>query len=190
MSLTNLDISWKTNLRHETLRLRVLGSLLTTVLLFVVFLTFDTLPIDVDIPGIPDLEMTYLLYVGTMTGVVVVLAFLYSSWLLYENSPERVGLHRNGLVLGYATRRSTVAQHLWSHTVPREISWNDVQRISEPGPSGLSRDDLMLERDGETPYVIVGISADLAQTIREAFDAHSQVATQGTWKGNVPVPYP
>lgn len=180
-------IHWRANGLRLRFRRRAQLSLVVSVGLFLGVLELDALPLDVDLPGIPDLELAHPWGVLLATSLVIVLSFLYASWLLYANSPVRLGFHRGGLVVAYRRGGARLARSLWSSSAPRLVPWKEVRAIGDPLGLRLSRHDLLLERTNGRPWVLVGLSPELLQEVRRSFQAQLEIAQHGSWRGFVPV---
>lgn len=184
-------VAWRTNVRRRLLRARLRLCLLLSVGLLLAAITFDALPFDVDLPGIPDVELSLPLYATLSVAWILALAALYASWLLYANTPERIGFHREGIVVGYPCprRRAAVARRLFSHAAPSEVRWKDVRRVVPSGPLQLSSHDLTLRTHRGRSWVLVGLSPELLRAIPQAFEVHVALATTGLWRGHAPIPF-
>ncbi len=180
-------IHWRVNGLRLGLRRRARLSLLASVGLFFCALELDALPVDVDLPGVPDLELPHPWGVLLATSLAIALSFLYASWLLYANSPVRLGFHKGGLVVAYPRGGARLARSLFSSSAPRLVPWKEIRAIGDPTGLRLSRHDLRLERRQGGPWVLVGVSPELLQQVRRSFQAYREIVQHGSWKGFVPV---
>ena len=182
------SVAWRTNARRPFLLSRVRCLFLLTAGLFFAALSFDALPFDLDIPGVPDVELSLPFYATLSVAWVIALVAAYASWLLYANSPERIGFHREGIVIGYPRHRTSLARRLFSYSAPTQVRWKEVRRISTSGPLHLSRHDLTLRTYRGRSWVLVGLSPELLRAVAEAFEAHLELTATGLWRGHAPVP--
>ncbi|MDE1821096.1 MAG: hypothetical protein KGJ23_09735 [Euryarchaeota archaeon] len=181
-------IAWRENALRRSLRRRTYLAFLVSAGLLLTVITFDALPFDLDLPGIPDVELIFPLYASLTLAWVVALAFLYATWLLYANAPVRIGFHREGIVVGYDPDRPAMALHLFTRASPREVAWKEVRSIVPAGRSGLSRHDVALCRRGARPWILAGLSHELRDAVVLAHRAHRDVAQNGSWQGYAPRP--
>ena len=158
----------------------------STLALSLVAIFVDALPVDLDLPGIHDLEVPYSLHVALAVAWIMAMAFLYSSWALYASSPARVGFHREGILVDY-DYRPRPSRGLRSSIPTSDVRWSEIRGVTRSGPRLAGRSDIRLEQRSGSPRVVRALAPEVAGMVLDAFLAHCAIDSEGTWQGHSPV---
>lgn len=178
------------NRLRPNLRRRAYLALALMAGLLLVAEELDVLPVDYDLPGVPDVELTYPELVVVVVALLLAAGFVYASALLYLSAPSRVGLRRSGFCVEYAPWGWGLNSRGHPTTPPATVSWDEISRIGAEGELRSSRHDLTILPKKGPPWVISGLAPDVKEALLGAFEAHVKVAERGSWRGLTPRPMP